>query len=377
MKALESGVKEEFIRNMEKSCKEVVEPLAYQADKEQIFVSEQLRAVGHGGGMDAFLPGKADRKEGLYQYALAVSRLAAVCGSTAISYHVHMMCMRCIAACTEDGKRAELLDQMARGECLSAFALTEPQAGSDSGAIRTYAKRDGDDYILNGEKTYIMNITGAGVVITVAKLDAPDSRDLVVFAVPLPTQGAAVKPLELTGERGSGTGSITFTDCRVSADCVLGEPGKGYKVLKTILNFDRLGAAVLAASTAEAALDIVVDYTKKREQFGKPISSFQAVQFDVAEMAAQIRLNQSFIMQFLDDMAQDRESSLDASIIKLTATDMAADVTMRAIQLLGAVGYETRGKVERMHREVLSLRIGGGTSQIQKQIIAKSIYKNR
>lgn len=375
MNTLESKVRKEYLDNMNLFCKEVIEPLAYEADKKQIFVKEQLKSIGHCGGMDAFLPEKMDRKEGLYQYALSVSKLAAACGSTAISYHVHMMCMRCLAMCADEKLKEKVLGKMAEGDIIAAFALTEPQAGSDSGAIRTVARRDGDEYILNGEKKYIMNITGADLVVTVAKLGSANSRDLIVFALPLPSEGISVSPVELTGERGSGTGSITFRDCRVSADYILGEPGKGYKVLKTILNFDRLGAAVLAASTAQAALDIVVDYTRKREQFGKPISSFQSVQFDVAEMAAQIRLNQVFIEHFLDDMAEEKESGLDASIIKLTSTDMAADVTMRAIQLMGAYGYESRGKVERMHREVLSLRIGGGTSQIQKQIIGKVMYK--
>jgi len=375
MKGLEEKIRKDYVENITSLCREVVEPLAYGADKEQFFVREQLKALGQCGGMDAFLDEKMDRKEGLYHYALSVSKLAAVCGSTAISYHVHMMCMRTLAMCADEKLKEMLLYKMAEGDLIAAFALTEPQAGSDSGAIRTVARRDGDEYILNGEKKYIMNITGADLVVTVAKQDTADSRDLTVFAIPLPSCGVSISPLELSGERGSGTGSITFTDCRVSADHIIGEPGKGYKVLKTILNFDRLGAAVLAVSTARAALDIVIDYTKKREQFGKPISSFQSVQFDVAEMAAMVRLNQVFIEHFLDDMAEGKESGLDASIIKLTSTDMAADVTMRAIQLLGAFGYESRGKVERMHREVLSLRIGGGTSQIQKQIIGKTLYR--
>ncbi len=278
-----------------------------------------------------------------------------------------------------EAQRQRFLRPMARGELLGAFALSEPEAGSDAASLRTQATRDGDTYVLNGTKSWVTQGNNAGVILAMARTDTPDARrgakGISAFIVTPGQPGFSVgKKEDKLGLRASPTVQLVFDNLRVPADQMLGEPGQGLIYALQSLEHGRLGIAAQAVGIGSAALAHAVRYAGERQQFGQPIREFEAIQFKLADMAA--RVTQARAVLYSAAAAKDRGDPITqmSSIAKLTASEMAMWVTTQAIQVFGGYGYVKDYPVERLFRDAKVTEIYEGTSEIQRLVIARELY---
>ncbi|HVR73768.1 MAG TPA: acyl-CoA dehydrogenase family protein, partial [Planctomycetota bacterium] len=313
----------------------------------------------------------------LLSYTLALEEIAYSCGSTALSLaaHTSLATLPILLNGTEEQKRRYVPD-LASGRKLGAFGLTESHAGSDAGATRTRAVRDGRHYVLNGSKTYITNASHASTfVVTARTSDAPGTRSISAFIVERSHPGFAVgKKEDKLGLRGSDTAEILFEDCRIPAENLLGKEGEGFLLFLKTLDGGRIGIGAMGVGIAEAALDSAVQYASVRKAFGSPLSSHGAIQAKIADMATSIHAARLLVYDTARRRQEKRPHTREASMAKLFASEAAYRVTKDAIQILGANGYSREFPVERFFRDVKLLEIGEGTSEIQRIVIARSVF---
>lgn len=274
-----------------------------------------------------------------------------------------------------DEQKAKYLRPLARGEMLCAFALTEPQGGSDASAIRTRAVRDGNAWVVNGSKQFITTGKNADITLVFAVTD-PEAgkRGISAFIVPTDTPGYQVPRVEKKlGLNASDTAQLVFEDMRLPADALLGQEGQGYRIALANLEGGRIGIAAQAVGMAQAALDAAVQYAKEREAFGKPIVEHQAVAFRLADMATKIEAARQLIWHTASLRDAGRPCIKEASMAKMFATDMAEEVCSDAIQTFGGYGYLKDFPVERIYRGVRGARIYEGTNDIQKLVIVREL----
>ncbi|MCG2660809.1 MAG: acyl-CoA dehydrogenase family protein, partial [Kiritimatiellae bacterium] len=277
-----------------------------------------------------------------------------------------------------DEQKQKYLPRVASGQSLAAFALTEANAGSDAGAIATTATKDGDDYILNGTKQWITNGGEAEIYSVVTKTDkSKGSRGASVFIVEKGMPGFTFgKKENKMGIRASATRELVFQDCRVPKANILGKEGLGFIVAMKTFDMSRPGVAAQALGIAAGALDEAVKYSRERRQFGKPICSFQGVQFMLADMATQVEAARALVYaaaRYIDTGAKD--VSKISAMCKLFASDTAMRVTTDAVQVLGGYGYMKEYPVEKMMRDAKITQIYEGTNQIQREVIALNLIK--
>ena len=277
-------------------------------------------------------------------------------------------------------QRARYLVPMARGEVIGAYGLTEPGAGSDSGGTRTTARHedgpDGGTWVIDGGKRFITNAGQAGTYIVTARTGTRDdgSAEISAFIVPADTHGFSVGRLEeKLGLHASATGELSFEAARVPAANLLGERGGGFKMFLRILDGGRISIGALAVGIAQGALDASIPYAQTREQFGRPIGSFQGVAFMIADMATEIEAARGLVWRAAWLKDQGREFGLVAAQAKLFASEVSSRVTNHAIQIHGGYGYVTEYPVERYLRDAKLTEIGEGTSQVQRLVIARRI----
>ena len=270
------------------------------------------------------------------------------------------------------------LPPLVEAPILCSFALSEPGAGSDVAALRTTAVRDGDEYVLNGSKTFITNAGHAEWVVVFAKTDpARGHRGISAFVVPMATPGVTIeKHLEKMGQRATDTSAFALVDVRVPAENRLGEEGDGFKIAMATLDFTRPGTAIGAVGVAQAAYEHALEYAKERVTFGLPIAMHQAVGFMVADMATEIQAARLLCWQaaWMLDRGLGREATLYSSFAKRFAADTAMKVTTDAVQVFGGYGYIKEYPVEKLMRDAKLFQIYEGTSQIQRLVIAREIF---
>ena len=313
-------------------------------------------------------------------YLLVLEEIAAADASTAVLLSVHnSLPSQMILRHGTAAQRERFLRPMARGELLGAFALSEPDAGSDASSLRAQAVRDGDGYVLNGTKAWVTQGSEAGVILAMARTDTPDqrlgNRGVSAFIITPDLPGFRVgKKEEKMGLRASPTVQLVFDNMRVPADRLLGEVDQGLVYALQSLEHGRLGIAAQALGIARSALEHSVRYAGERRQFGKAIREFEAIQFKLADMAA--RTTQARAMLFAAAAAKDRgEQILQlSSIAKLSASETAMWVTTQAIQIFGGYGYVTDYPVERLFRDAKVTEIYEGTSEVQRLVIARELY---
>lgn len=309
-------------------------------------------------------------------YALAVEEIGRASASLGITYaaHVSLGASPFYRFGSEEQRRRWLLP-CARGEMLAAFALTEPNAGSDAGAIETRAIRDGDHWVIDGSKCFITNGSLAGVVVIAAVTDrGAGSRGISNLVVPAGTSGFRVgSGYHKLGLRASDTVELSFQDCRVPADHLLGNPGDGFRQFLAILDGGRISIAALSVGIAQACLDAALSYARGRVQFGKPISSFQAIQFKLADMATEVELARlaTWRAAWLKD--QGLPFTREAAMAKLYASEACVRAALEAVQIHGGYGYVQEYPVERYLRDSKLMTIGEGTSEIQRLVIARQL----
>lgn len=256
--------------------------------------------------------------------------------------------------------------------------MTEPGAGSDLQGVRTTAKKDGDDYILNGSKTFITNGQHADVVVVVARtnLEVSGSRGTTLFLVDTDTPGfARGRNLEKIGLHASDTSELFFEDVRVPASAILGNEGAGFGVLMGELQRERLSLAMGAVAAAEGVMDMTVEYVKERQAFGAPIAKLQNTKFKMAEMATEVRINRSFVDECLQLFTDGNLDVATVSMAKLSTTEMQSKIADGCLQLHGGYGYMKEYGVSRAYVDSRIQRIYGGTSEIMKELISREVLK--
>ena len=312
-------------------------------------------------------------------YCLAIEEISRACATSGVILSVNnsLVCEPILKFGNEEQKR-EFLTPLAAGEKLGCFALTEPGAGSDPAGLRTIARRDGDDYVLNGEKIFITNGTDADVALVFASIDLDQKhRGITAFLVPADTSGYSHGEHEFKlGVNASGTTWLSFQDVRVPAGWRLGEEGEGFKIAMATLDGGRIGIAAQAVGIAQAAYEEALAYAQERQQFGRSLAEFQAIQFYLADMVTE--LDAARLLTWKAAWAKDhgRRYTLEAAQAKLFASEMAQRVTSKALQIHGGYGYTKEYNVERYFRDARITEIYEGTSEIQKMVIADQVLRS-
>jgi alkylation response protein AidB-like acyl-CoA dehydrogenase len=308
---------------------------------------------------------------------IGVEEIAKACASSALILMVQELGTLPIRLFGSDELKSRYLPRCASGEWLAAFALSEPDAGSDPGGMRTRAVRDGDEWVIDGAKNWITN-TGVAdfyIVFCVTDPDAGHSRGISAFVVDADLPGVSVGKLEhKMGIRGSPTGQPVFDGVRVPAHCLIGEPNAGFKVALSTLDRTRLGVAAQAVGISQGATDYAAAYAQERLQFGKPIASFQGIQFKLAEMETRTAAARELLYRACAKVdAGDPDFGKYSAMAKLFASDTAMWVTTEAVQVLGGYGYVNEYPVERMMRDAKITQIYEGTNEIQRLVIARTL----
>jgi len=358
-------------------ARERLAPNAARWDREHHFPREELAALGELGALGMVVPEAWGGAGTDYvSLALALEEIAAGDGatSTIVSVQNSVVCGP-IAAFGTDAQKEQYLRPLASGRKLGCFCLTEPQAGSDAGAIATRAEARDGDYVLSGVKQFITSGRNADVAIVFAVTDrTAGKKGISAFIVDTTTPGFIVSRVEdKTGQRASDTAQITLDNCRVAAEHRLGTEGAGYRIALANLEAGRIGIAAQAVGMARAAFDAALAYARERTSFGKPIIEHQAVNFRLADMATAIEAARALVLSaaVLRDAGQ--PCLKEASMAKLFASEMAERVCSDAIQIHGGYGYVTDFPVERIWRDVRVCQIYEGTSDIQRILIGRAL----
>ncbi len=358
---------------------EVLAPNAARWDAEAAFPADAIRQMGELGFMGMTVAEDFDGAGADHvAYALALEAVAEGDGacSTIMSVHNSVACAP-IARYGTDEQKARFLKPLARGEMLGAFALTEPQAGSDAANQRTRATRDGNGYVLNGTKQFITSGARADLVIVFAVTDPQAGRKgISAFVVPTDRDGYHVERIEKKlGQRASDTAQIRFEDLKLEGDCRLGAEGEGYRIALSNLEGGRIGIAAQSVGMARAAFEHARRYAGEREAFGKPIGEHQAVAFRLADMATRIEAAHQLVMNAARLRDAGEPCLKEACMAKLFASEMAERVCSDAIQIHGGYGYLNDFPVERIYRDVRVCQIYEGTSDVQRMVIARELQR--
>jgi alkylation response protein AidB-like acyl-CoA dehydrogenase len=355
-----------------------IKPIAIELDAKSMFAEDVFKKMGKLGLLGIPFPEEYGGSGGdTISYAIAVEEVGKACGGTGLSYAaaVSLGASPIYYFGTEEQKQKYLVP-ITTGETLAAFGLTEPNAGSDAGGTRTTAVLEGDEYVINGEKTWITNASYSRTV-TVTAVSGKDSKGkniISAFIVPTDTQGLTINSnYEKMGVRASNTCEIILDNVRVPKENLLGDPDKGFKQFLFTLDGGRISIAALAVGIAQAAFDRALAFSKERVQFGKTISNFQAIQFKLADMAMEIELARNMVYKAAWLKDNKKPFAKEAAYAKLFASETAFRSSNQAIQIHGGSGYMREYEVERYLRDAKLLEIGEGTSEIQRLVIARQL----
>jgi alkylation response protein AidB-like acyl-CoA dehydrogenase len=355
-------------------------PHVLEWDEGQIFPREAIRKIAGLGYLGSIFPedlGGAGL--GYIEYATIIEELARIDPSVGLIVAAHTsLCTNHIYTAGNEEQRRRYVPRLARGEWLGSWSLTEPEAGSDAAGTRTQAVRDGDQWVLNGSKTFTTNAHEADVCVAMAVTDrAAAHHGISAFILDRGTPGFRLGRKEhKLGMRASPTGEVIFEDCRLPQPQLLGREGEGFVDSLRILDGGRISIAALSVGTAQGAYDIALRYSQQRRQFGRPISEFQAIQFKLADMAAGIDASRLLTLRAAWMKDCKRRVTKEAAIAKLYASEAAVRICGQAVQILGGYGFIKDYGVEKFYRDVKLCTIGEGTSEIQRLVIARQLLKS-
>ena len=356
-----------------------VKPIAAEIDVTERFPMENVKKMGELGMMGIPFPTEFGGAGGdVLSYILAVEELSKVCATTGVILSAHTSL--CASLINENGtpeQKEKYLRDLCTGNKIGAFGLTEPGAGTDAAGQQTTAVLDGDNYILNGSKIFITNGGVADTFIVFAMTDkSKGTKGISAFIVEKGFQGFSIgKKEDKLGIRASSTTELIFENCIVPKENLIGKEGKGFGIAMKTLDGGRIGIAAQALGIAEGALDEAIKYMKERKQFGRPIAAFQGLQWMVAEMSTKIEAARFLVYKAAWLKENKQPYSIDAARAKLYASEVAMDVTTKAVQLFGGYGYTKEYPVERMMRDAKITEIYEGTSEVQKMVISGSLLK--
>lgn len=356
----------------------VIKPRAIEIDVEAKFPADILQEMGKLGLMGIPFSEEYGGSDGdTISYVIAAEEIARVCGSTGLSYAATVsLGASPINYFGTEAQKEKYLTPLAQGKELGAFGLTEPNAGSDAGGIKTTAVEDGEDFVINGEKCFITNASYASVIIIAAVTgkDKQGKNMISSIIVPKETVGMTViSNYDKMGVRGSDTAEIVLDNVRVSKENLLGRREQGFKQFLHTLDGGRISIAALGLGIAQASFEKALQYAKERTQFGKPIANLQAIQFKLADMAMEVELARNMVYKAAWLKDNQKPFTKEAAYAKLFATETAFRSANEAIQIHGGYGYMREYEVERYLRDAKILEIGEGTSEIQRLVIARQI----
>jgi butyryl-CoA dehydrogenase len=356
-----------------------IAPIAADIDERAEFPAETVRKLGALGFMGMTVP-KEWGGSGMddISYAIAVEEVSRVCASHGVTMSVcnSLVCWPLMKFGT-DAQKEKYLKPVASGKVLGCFGLTEPNAGTDAGSQATVARKEGDKYIINGSKVFITNASKSDVTILFAMTDkSKGTKGISTFVVDSNTPGYSIGSIEKKmGIRASIQTELVFQDMEVPAENLLGKEGQGFKIAMATLDGGRIGIAAQALGIAQAAYEESVKYAKQREQFGKPISSFQAIQWFISDMATEIDAARLLVYKAAFDKWKGRPYTTSAAMAKYFASDVAMKATRNAIQVHGGYGFTKDYAVERFYRDAKITEIYEGTTEVQKMVIAGDLLK--
>jgi butyryl-CoA dehydrogenase len=356
-----------------------VKPLAEEVDETEEFPVETVKKLARYGFMGIPFPKEFGGEGGdVLAYAMAVEELSKVCGTTGVIVSAHTsLCAAPIYEFGTPAQKEKYLVPLARGEKLGAFGLTEANAGTDASSQQTTADLEGEEYVINGSKIFITNAGYADTYIVMAMTDkTKGNKGISAFIVEKDTPGFTIGKKEAKmGIRGSATCELIFENCRIPKVNLLGTEGKGFRIAMQTLDGGRIGIASQALGIAAGALAETVHYVKERKQFGKPIAAFQNTQFQLAEMDTRVEAARLLVYKAAFNKQNKMPYSREAAMAKLYASEVAMEVTTKAVQLHGGYGYTREYPVERMMRDAKITEIYEGTSEVQKMVISAYLLK--
>lgn len=348
-------------------------------DETQEFPIEIMKELGEMGLLGVLVPEEYGGSGFSYtEYVTAISELGKICGGIALSMAAHnSLCTGHIMKFGSEEQKQKYLPKLATGEWIGAWGLTEPNTGSDAGNMKTFAQPDGDHYIINGAKNFITHGISGNVAVVVVRTGEPRSRNnATAFVIERGTPGfKAGKKENKLGMRASETAEMIFEDCRVHKSQILGKVGEGFKQSMKVLDGGRISIAALSLGIAKGAYEAALQYSKEREQFGKPIHEFQAISFKLVDMWNRIEAGELLTFQAADLINRGEPVTKASAIAKYHTSETAVFAANEAVQIFGGYGYIKDFPVEKYYRDAKLCTIGEGTSEIQKLVISRELVK--
>ena len=362
-----------------KIAEEKIRPVAAKYDISEEYPWDVLKVMGESDMFGLFIPEEyGGFATSVFNLCLATEEFSRACGGIAVCYAASALGTFPIVLFGDDEQKKKYLPDLAKGKKVAAFAITEPEAGSDASGIKTTAKKEGDHYILNGLKHFITNGGDAETYVVIAMTNkSKGARGASAFIVEKGTPGFTFgKKEDKFGIRASSTRELIFTDCKIPAKNLLSKEGMGFIVTMKTFDMSRPGVAAQALGIAQGALELAVKYVRERVQFGKPISSFQGIQWMLADMATEVEAARGLVYataRMVD--AGIKDVAKESAMAKMYASDVAMKVTVDALQLFGGYGYMKDYPIEKYVRDAKITQIYEGTNQVQRNIIALALIK--
>lgn len=359
--------------------KKHIQPHLMEWDEKQQFPRELFHALGALGFMGVLVPESyGGAALGYPDYVRVISEISRCCGSIGLSLAAHnSLCTGHILQFGSDSQKKQFLPKLASGQWIGAWGLTEAGTGSDAANMQCTARKEGDQWVINGTKNWITHGKSADLAVVIARTGASgDAHGMSAFIVERGTPGfAGGKKENKLGMRASETAEMIFTDCRIPEQNLLGKEGEGFVQALKILDGGRISIAALSLGIAKGAYDAARQYATVRKQFGKPIGDFQAIAFKLADMATEIEAAEMLTMEAAWKKQQGLKMTQDAAMAKYYASEVAVKVATEAVQIFGAYGYTKDYPAEKFYRDAKLCTIGEGTSEIQKIVIAREVLK--
>ena len=356
-----------------------IRPFVMDWDEKQTFPIQIFKQLGELGCMGVLVPEKyGGAGFGYREYVTTIVEISKICGSVGLSVAAHnSLCTNHILMFGTDEQKEKFLPKLATGQNIGAWGLTEPNTGSDAGNMQTTAVKDGDHWVLNGSKNFITHGISGNVAVVMTRTGDPRTKNnSTAFIVEKGTPGfSGGKKEDKLGMRASETAELVFQDCRISDSQRLGEVGDGFKQALSILDGGRISIAALSIGIAKGAFEAALKYSKEREQFGKPISSFQGISFKLADMATEIEAAELLTMNAVFRKSNGLKLSKESAMAKLYASEAAVRISNEAVQIFGGYGYIKDYPAEKYFRDAKLCTIGEGTSEIQKLVISRELLK--